>query len=300
MNNRGHLSTERHNPESENLDMLATLDAVDLFAAEDRRAVEAVAAAREEIAYAIDLIAYQLAHGGRLFYVGAGTSGRLGVLDASELPPTFQTAPQQTQALIAGGIQALTNAIEGAEDSAEQGSVDLAACNPTPQDAVLGISAGGTTAYVRGALTAARNGGAKTLFLACVPRTEVEDAWDHSIRIVTGPEILAGSTRLKAGTATKLVLNTISTMVQVRLGRVHGNRMVDLNTTANHKLVDRAIRIVEDLACVDRDRATSLLHEASGRVKIAVLLGAKGVTLTGAEVALATARGNLRQALANG
>ena len=202
--------------------------------------------------------------------------------------------------MIAGGVQALTQAIEGAEDSADQGSVDMAACHPNPQDAVMGISAGGTTAYVRGALSAARQGGAKTLFFACVPRSEVEDSWDHSIRVVTGPEILAGSTRLKAGTATKLVLNTISTMVQVRLGRVHGNRMVDLNTTANHKLVDRAIRIVEDLAHVDRDRATSLLHEASGRVKIAVLLGAKGVTLTGAEVALATARGNLRQALANG
>lgn len=299
MNNRGYLTTEGLNPETAALDTLSTLEAVDAFAAEDRRAVEAVAAAREEIAHAVEMVAYQLAHGGRLFYVGAGTSGRLGVLDAAEIPPTFQAPPAQTQALIAGGLPALTSSVEAAEDNADQGSVDMAACAPNPQDIVMGISAGGTTAYVRGALTAARQGGAKTIFFACVPREQVDDGWDHSIRVVTGPEAIAGSTRLKAGTATKLVLNTISSLVQVKLGRVHGHYMVDLNTTANHKLVDRAIRIVEDLAKVDRERATSLLHEASGRVKIAVLLGAKGLNVTGAEVALATARGNLRQALAN-
>jgi N-acetylmuramic acid 6-phosphate etherase len=297
---RGHLVTERADPRSAALDTLSTRAALALFAQADREAAAAVAAAHAELAAAVELVAARLAGGGRLVYAGAGTSGRLAVLDAAECPPTFRSAPEQVQAVIAGGPPALRAAVEGAEDDAAQGAADLAARGVGERDAVLGITAGGTTPYVHGALGEARRRGAATLFLACVPRAEVDDDYDVSLRLVCGPELVAGSTRLKAGTATKLALNALSTLVMVRLGKVHGNLMVDVDTSANAKLVDRGERLVMQIARVDRARAAGLLERAGGRVKVAALMGVRGVDAAHAEARLARAGGMLRVALEEG
>ena len=284
---RGHLSTEQRNPAAAQLDRMSVLEAVDLMTSEDARAVEAVAAVREELAAAVDLVSERLAAGGRLIYVGAGTSGRLAVLDAAECPPTFRSDPRQVQAILAGGRAALTAAVEGAEDDAEEGAAQVAVRDVGPGDVVLGISAGGTTPFVHGALGEARRRGAATIFLACVPRAEVGDEADLSIRLATGPEVLAGSTRLKAGTATKLALNTISTLVMVRLGKVHGDLMVDLDTSANVKLVDRARRILAAITGVEPELAAALLERAGGRVKVAAVMHARGIDARAAEDRLA-------------
>lgn len=293
---RSHLSTERENERSADLDRLPTAEALDVLFAEDAHAVAAVAAARDEIAHAVELVAERLAAGGRLVYVGAGTSGRLGVLDAVECPPTFHSAPGQVQAVLAGGEAALAGAVEGAEDSSDDARRALAEREVGPRDVVFGISAGGTTPFVHAALDEARRRGAATVFLACVPREEHPDAADVSIRAVTGPEVVTGSTRLKAGTATKLVLNAVSTLAMVRLGKVHGNRMVDLRPT-NAKLVDRALRLVAELAGVDRARAEELLQGAGGRVKVAVLAERLAGDVGAAERALERAGGHLGSAL---
>jgi len=297
---RGELSTEGVHPDGAQLDRLPTLEAVDLFLAADRRALDAVAGARAEIAAAVDLVAKRLADGGRLFYAGAGTSGRLAALDAAECPPTFQSDPRQVQALVAGGARALTRAVEGAEDDAGAAAAELRARGLDARDVVLGISAGGTTPFVRGALAFARETGAATVFLACVPRAQCPDEADVSIRVETGPELLAGSTRLKAGTATKLVLNTISTLVMARLGKVYEGLMVDVDTRASAKLVDRGERLVMRLAVVGRERARALLVAAEGQVKLAVLMERAGLDLAdvaGARARLASAGGDLRRAL---
>lgn len=294
---RGHLSTEGVNPSSMDLDRLSTEEALAVFTAADREAVSAVEGARAELARAVDLVSERLLRGGRLIYVGAGTSGRLAVLDAAECPPTFQSAPEQVQALIAGGAEALVQAVEGAEDDHDQGMADLVATEVEERDAVLGITAGGTTPYVHGALAEARRRGAATIFFACVPTDQVGDDADVSIRVVTGPEVLAGSTRLKAGTATKLALNALSTLVMARLGKVHGNLMVDVDTTANTKLVDRGVRLVMHLADVDREAASRFLAAAGGRAKIAVVMARRGVEAPEAEALLESASGSLRRAL---
>ena len=294
---RGHLSTEGVNPSSMDLDRLSTEEALAVFTAADREAVSAVEGARAELARAVDLVSERLLRGGRLIYVGAGTSGRLAVLDAAECPPTFQSAPEQVQALIAGGAEALVQAVEGAEDDHDQGMADLVAAEVEERDAVLGITAGGTTPYVHGALAEARRRGAATIFFACVPTDQVGDDADVSIRVVTGPEVLAGSTRLKAGTATKLALNALSTLVMARLGKVHGNLMVDVDTTANTKLVDRGVRLVMHLADVDREAASGFLAAAGGRAKIAVVMARRGVEAPEAEALLESASGSLRRAL---
>lgn len=294
---RGHLSTEAVDPASAELDRLSTRDALALFAAADRAAVAAVEACREDLARAVDTVAERLERGGRLLYVGAGTSGRLAVLDAAECPPTFQSNPAQVQAAIAGGEAALVGAVEGAEDDAEAGAAAVRERGIGAGDAVLGITAGGTTPYVHGALAEARRRGAATIFFACVPRSEVPDAADVSIRAVTGPELLAGSTRLKAGTATKLALNALTTLVMTRLGKVHGNLMVDVDTRANRKLVDRGERLVMRLAHVDREEAAELLRRAAGRVKLAVVMHARRLDAPAAEAVLARACGRLREAL---
>ncbi|TAJ21184.1 MAG: N-acetylmuramic acid 6-phosphate etherase [Planctomycetota bacterium] len=294
---RAHLPTEQANPASARLDELDTLAAVDVFAAEDRRAVEAVAAARASIAAAVDLVAERLRSGGRLFYCGAGTSGRLGVLDAAELPPTFQSDPALVQGLIAGGERALLHAVEGAEDSRELAHAMLAERELAARDVVLAIAAGGTTPFAHGALEAAQRAGAASIFLACVPFELAPDSADISIRVVTGPEVLAGSTRLKAGTATKLVLNTLSTLVMARLGKVHGNLMVDVNTQANAKLVERGIGLVMQLAGVERAAASELLRRAEGGVKAAVVMHAQRCDLAAARARLAAVGGVLRRAL---
>jgi len=295
--NRGHLATEASNPTSASLDILSTLEAVDLMRVEDARVIGALEAAREDLARLVDVAAERLLRGGRLFYVGAGTSGRLGVLDASECPPTFGVPANLVIGVIAGGVTALTKAVEGAEDSAEQGARDVQQHRLTADDCVVGIAAGGTTPYVHGALGAAKAAGAATGFIACVPREQVSDDADVSVRLLVGPEVLQGSTRMKAGTVTKLALNTLSTLVMVRLGKVHGNRMVDVDTKANVKLVDRGARLVQDIAGVERERALALLEAADGKVKVAVVMASRGLDAAAAREALAAAGGVLRRAL---
>ncbi len=294
---RGHLSTEAVDPRSARLDRLDTHAALELFSRCDQEAAQAVAAAREALAAAVELVATQLARGGRLIYVGAGTSGRLGALDASECPPTFHCDPALVRFCIAGGMRALTQAVEGAEDDREGGARDLAELAPRAEDAVVGISAGGTTPYVHGALAEARRRGAATLFLACVPAEQVSAEADVDVRLETGPEPLAGSTRLKAGTATKMALNALSTLVMARLGKVHGNLMVDLDTSANVKLTDRATRILMQLTELEREAAERLLELAGGRVKTAVVMQRLDLDRRAAEARLDAAGGVLRHAL---
>ena len=294
---RGALPTEREDPASAGLDRLSSRAGLELFHRADLEAAAAVAAVHDELARAVDLVATRLAAGGRLLYVGAGTSGRLGVLDAAECPPTFQSSPEQVQAAIAGGTPALAGAVEGAEDDAAAGAAAVAERGFGAADVVLGISAGGTTPYVHGALEEARRRGAATVFVACVPAALAPDRADLSIRLPTGPELLAGSTRLKAGTATKMLLNALSTLVMARLGKVHGNLMVDLRTGANAKLVDRGERLVMRLAGVEREAAARLLERSAGRVKVAVVMHALRLSPESAEQRLARAGGFLARAL---
>ncbi|MDJ0561103.1 MAG: N-acetylmuramic acid 6-phosphate etherase, partial [Microcystis sp. M53599_WE4] len=225
---RGHLLTEQINPNSLNLDQLNPLELVDLFNREDAQTLKAIAMARQELALAISLTSQALAKGGRLFYIGAGTSGRLGVLDAAECPPTFCTPPELVQGIIAGGAAALVRSSEDLEDKAEDGAAIIAQREIHELDVVVGITAGGTTPYVHGALQAAKQRGATTIAISCVPAEQVEIAVDVDIRLLTGPELLAGSTRLKAGTVTKMALNILSTGTMVMLGKVYGNQMVDV------------------------------------------------------------------------
>ncbi|BAC91953.1 N-acetylmuramic acid 6-phosphate etherase [Gloeobacter violaceus] len=268
---RAHLVTEQVNPDSARLDRLDSPSLVELFCREDERVVPAVRAAAPAIARAIDLTAAALRGGGRLFYVGAGTSGRLGVLDASECPPTFCTDPEQVQGIIAGGTAALTRSVEGAEDDPEAGAAELAGRALSAADVVVGISAGGTAPYVSGALAYARSLGGVTIFVACVPTNQIPERWDIEIRVPVGPEVLAGSTRLKAGTATKLVLNILSTGAMVRLGKTYGNLMVDV-AVSNQKLRDRAVRILTTLTELERTAALALLEASGLRVKVALLM----------------------------
>ena len=293
---RGHLVTEQANPLSTELDQLATADLVQLFCEEDRRPQEAVAAAAPALASAIDAIAERLAKGGRLFYLGAGTSGRLGVLDAAECPPTFCSPPELVQGVLAGGAAALLRSSEGLEDLEEAGQADLEARGFSAADVLVGIAAGGTTPYVHGGLGHARRLGALAIALACVPADQVPMPADLEIRLITGPELLTGSTRLKAGTATKMALNILSTGVMVRLGKVYGNRMVDVAVT-NSKLEDRALRILADLAGVDRTRGAELLAETGGSVKLALLMAKAGISAAEARASLSHQQQSLRAAL---
>ncbi|WP_445633589.1 N-acetylmuramic acid 6-phosphate etherase [Nostoc sp. DSM 114161] len=293
---RGHLLTELVNPNSLNLDQLSSLELVELFNNEDRKAVAAVAAAKVELAQAIERTAERLHQGGRLFYVGAGTSGRLGVLDAAECPPTFCTPPELVQGIIAGGAGALVRSSEDLEDSIEDGETAIAGRHITQLDVVVGITAGGTTPYVHGALNAARQRGAATIFIACVPAEQVSFDADIDIRLLTGPEIVAGSTRLKAGTATKLALNILSTGVMVKLGKVYGNRMVDVAVT-NQKLRDRALRILQDLTGLSREAAGFLLERSGKWVKLALLMHWTGLEKEEGDRLLSQHQGNLRAAV---
>ncbi len=293
---RGHLLTEQANPQSQNLDQLSSLELVDLFNQQDQLTVKAIAAAREDLAAAIEIISDALAKKGRLFYIGAGTSGRLGVLDAVECPPTFCTPPELVQGILAGGASALLRSSEGLEDIAADGAQAIADHRITQLDVVVGITAGGTTPYVHGALDAARARGAKTIFIACVPENQAPRQADVNIRLLTGPEILAGSTRLKAGTVTKMALNILSTGAMVKLGKVHGNRMVDVAVT-NRKLEDRAIRILRDLTDLSREEAAELLIASGQRVKLALLMHWSDLSAESAQAQLDRHRGNLRQAM---
>ncbi|MEL7354266.1 MAG: N-acetylmuramic acid 6-phosphate etherase [Cyanobacteria bacterium P01_A01_bin.116] len=297
MKDRGHLLTEQNNPNSQNLDELSTLEMVDVFNHEDQRTVDAIAQARTHLAQAINLAAASLREGGRLFYVGAGTSGRLGVLDAAECPPTFCTPPEMVQGILAGGAAALLRSSEALEDETAGGEAAIVDHKVTKRDVVVGITAGGTTPYVHGALKAAKQRGADTIFMACVPAEQVPVEADVDIRLIVGPEVLAGSTRLKAGTVTKLALNILSTGVMVKLGKVYGNRMVDVAVT-NTKLRDRAIRILQDLTELNREEAGELLDKSDLQVKVALVMQLSGVEKEQAKQALAAANGNLRTALA--
>ena len=263
---------------------------------QDRVAVEAVAKVRADVAKVAELVADRLAKDGRLVYFGAGTSGRLGVLDASEIPPTFRADPRQVQGVIAGGREAVFVAQEGAEDSPEGGAAAVDSLELGDDDVAFGIAAGGTTPFVRGALDRAKERGAATVFLACVPPGEGQAMADFEIRPITGPEVVTGSTRLKAGTATKLVLNQITTTAMVLLGKTHGNLMVDLRAS-NAKLVDRATRLVATLCNVDAPTARGLLDAAGGHVKAAVVMRARGCSFDEAVARLDKADGRLRAAL---
>lgn len=295
---RGHLLTEQVNPNSLNLDQLNSLELVELFNREDEKAVAAVAGARTQLAQAIERTAECLDQGGRLFYIGAGTSGRLGVLDAAECPPTFCTPRELVQGIIAGGADALVRSSEDLEDRAQDGEAAIAQRQVTPLDVVVGITAGGTTPFVHGAINAARHRGAATIFIACVPTEQVSINADIDIRLLTGPEVLAGSTRLKAGTATKLALNILSTGVMVKLGKVYGNRMVDVAVT-NYKLRDRALRILQDLTGLNREAAGLLLERSDKWVKLALLMHWTGLEKEEGLKLLSEYQGNLRAAVAS-
>lgn len=300
MHDRGHLLTELRNPLSMNIDRLSIADAVDMINAEDAGVAAAVAAAKPEIIRAIELVVAAFEAGGRLIYIGAGTSGRLGVLDASECPPTFLSDPRMVQGIIAGGDAALRKSIEGAEDFPESGAAEMDQVGVGPHDVVFGIATGGTTPYVHGALERAKERGAKTVFFACVTREQVPDAADVSIRVLVGPEVITGSTRMKAGTATKMVLNMVSTISMVRIGKVYENLMVDVNTRANRKLIDRGTRIIQTLTGLDRAAAGALLDAAGGHVKTALVMHARGLDRPAAEALLAQHGGHVASVLQPG
>jgi N-acetylmuramic acid 6-phosphate etherase len=299
MHDRSHLLTEQRLSASMDLDSLSILDAVAVMHEQDKVAVEAVGGEGRNIAAAIELVVGAFRSGGRLFYVGAGTSGRLGILDASECPPTFRAEPGMVQGIIAGGQDAVFRSQEGAEDDPAQAAADLDARQVNHKDVVMGIAAGGTTPYVHGALLHARQLGARTVFLSCVQPVAGEPEVDVVIRPLTGPEVLTGSTRLKAGTATKLVLNAITTIAMVRMGKCYENLMVDLRAS-NAKLRDRAARIIGAITGIPREEAFDYLERAEGHVKVAIVMIRCGLDVGEAQAMLARHQGSLRAALSEG
>ncbi|MHC4513637.1 MAG: N-acetylmuramic acid 6-phosphate etherase [Planctomycetota bacterium] len=290
------LTTESINQRSAHLDELSPLELVRLMNREDHEVVTAVEAAAPQIGAAIEAVASALRAGGRLFYLGAGTSGRLGVLDAAECPPTFSTEPELVQGLIAGGQEAVTRAIEGAEDDTASGCTDLQSVDLCHQDAVVGITASGRTPYVLGGMRYATELAATTIGVCCNRGAPLADVCQIPIELLVGPEILAGSTRLKAGTATKMVLNMLSTGAMVGLGKTHGNLMVDVRANSQ-KLRQRAVRLVRRLAEVDSDTAEELLAACAFEVKTAVVMHRRGVSVAAARERLRSTSGRLRQAL---
>jgi len=290
------LLTEQRNPRSTNLDAMSTLDAVRLVNEEDRSAVEAVASQSASIAAAVDLAVDRMARGGRLFYVGAGTSGRLGVLDASECPPTFGTDPERVQGIIAGGLEALIRSQEGAEDNRDRGAEETRERQVDANDVVVGIAASGVTPYVHGALEAARSLGAGTIFFTCNPASTEQVEVDVAIATAVGPEVVTGSTRLKAGTATKLVLNTISTLTMVKLGKVYENLMVDVQPMSA-KLHDRARRILGALTGLSETEAATVIEAAGNDLKTAIVQTKRAVSVETARDLLKKHNGVVRSAL---
>lgn len=289
-------NTEAANLATRDLDLLPVLEQARLMNAEDRRVPAAVAAALPAVATAAARIAEALARGGRLLYVGAGTSGRLAALDAAECPPTFGTDPETVQAVIAGGERAMTESVEGAEDDAAAGAHEMDARRVGATDVVVGVAASGETPFTVAAVRRARERGAWTAGVACNPGSSLEAACDLAIVPVVGPEVIAGSTRLKAGTAQKLVLNMLSTLAMVRLGKVYGNLMVDLRAT-NSKLRRRAARIVAAASRSGEDRAAAALAQAGGRVPVAIVMLRLGVDAEAAADRLRRGGGSLRRAL---
>jgi N-acetylmuramic acid 6-phosphate etherase len=293
----GRPLTEQHNPRSENIDALSAREIVAVFADEDRQAVAATVAVAAQIAVAAEWVADALRRGGRLLYIGAGTSGRLGVLDASECPPTFGADPTSVVGIIAGGDGALRKSADGAEDDEDAGAAAIAGQRVNAADVVVGIAASGRTPYVLAALREARGRGAKTVLLACSPpEDDVRSHVDLFITPLVGPEIVSGSTRMKAGTATKLALNQITTTAMILCGKVYGNRMVDVKPV-NAKLRRRAIGLVLELGGVSEAQAAATLDEAGGDVKVAVVVLRRSVAVAEAMRIVARADGLLRQAL---
>jgi N-acetylmuramic acid 6-phosphate etherase len=290
------LPTEAINPASLNLDKAPVGDIIDLMVSEDRRVVSAVHKEKERIAHGVSILVQALKRGGRIIFVGAGTSGRLGVLEAAEMPPTFGVKPSLVQAVMAGGKNAVFRAREGVEDDYEEGARAIARLRPTPRDVVVGVSASGITQFVRGALTRARTAGLKIIFVTCWPGTELQNFVDLVIAPNVGPEILTGSTRLKAGTATKMVLNMLTTIAMVRIGKTYGNLMVDVQT-GSEKLRDRARRILSVVTGLDYAAADKALRRARWNVKAAIVMQKTGLSYSKALARLRRADDSVRDAI---
>jgi N-acetylmuramic acid 6-phosphate etherase len=272
------LPTEAINPISLAVDKAPALDIVDMVVNEDRKIIAAVHKERERIAHGVEIVTQALRKGGRIIFIGAGTSGRLGVVEASEMPPTFGTSPTTVQAIMAGGQEAVFRAKEGVEDNYEEGARSIGRLRLGRKDVVIGVSASGMTPFVRGGLTRARKAGAKIIFVTCWPGSELQTFVDLQIAPAVGPEIIAGSTRLKAGTATKMVLNMLTTIAMIKVGKTYGNLMVDVRT-GSEKLKDRARRIVGVVTGLDYDEADALLKRAKWNVKAAIVMQKGSVTL---------------------
>lgn len=290
------LLTEARNPETENIDELATLEILQSINQEDKKVALAIELVLPQIAEAVDWVVESLSGGGRLFYLGAGTSGRMGILDASECPPTFGTPSDLVQGIIAGGEKAVFHAVEGAEDSLTMAAEDLVSRGLSPRDVVVGIAASGRTPYVIGGLKHARKVGCHTVAVVCTPDSEMQKVSELSIAILVGPEVIMGSTRMKAGTAQKLVLNMLTTASMIRMGKVYGNLMVDVQAT-NKKLVERSKRIVCLATGVSREKAEAAIVKAGGSVKVAVTLLLIGISAVEAQELLVQAGGSVSRAL---
>ncbi|MCA1583745.1 MAG: N-acetylmuramic acid 6-phosphate etherase [Acidobacteria bacterium] len=290
------LPTEAINPATLAIDKLPAAGIVDLMLAEDRKVLTAVQRERDRIAVGADMLAKALRKGGRVVFVGAGTSGRLGVLESSEMPPTFGTDATIVQAIMAGGRNAILRAKEGAEDDYEEGARQVHRLDPTKKDVLIGVSASGMTPFVRGALTRARQAGARIIFVTCDPRTELQSFVDLTIAPAVGPEVIAGSTRLKAGTATKLVLNMLTTGAMILMGKTYGNLMVDVHV-GSEKLRDRARRIVNIVTGLEAEEADKLLHKAHWNVKAAIVMQKTGLPMSKALTRLRKAHDQVRDAI---
>ena len=290
------LPTEAINPSTLGIDKLNSDDIVEVMLNEDRKMLAAVQRERERIAVGVDMIATALRKGGRILFVGAGTSGRLGVLESAEMPPTFSTDPKLVQAIMAGGQTAVFTPKEGVEDNYEEGARSIMRLGPTKKDVVIGVSASGMTQFVRGALTRARRAGARIIFVTCDPGTELQMFVDLTIAPGVGAEVIAGSTRLKAGTATKIVLNMLTTGAMIRIGKTYGNLMVDVHS-GSEKLKDRARRIVNIVTGLDYDEADKLLKRAKWNVKAAIVMQRTGLPFPKALSRLRKAHDSMREAL---
>ena len=290
------LPTEAINPATLAIDKLPATGIIDLMIAEDRKMLLAVQREHDRIALGADILAKALRKGGRVVFVGAGTSGRLGILESAEMPPTFGTDSDSVQAIMAGGKGAILKAKEGAEDNYEEGARQISRLQPTRRDVVIGVSASGMTSFVRGALTMARQAGARIIFVTCDPRTELQTFVDLTIAPAVGPEIIAGSTRLKAGTATKLVLNMLTTAAMILTGKTYGNLMVDVQTNSD-KLRDRARRIVHIVTGLEGDEIEKLLKKANWNVKVAIVMQKTGLPHSKAVARLRKAQDQIRDAI---
>lgn len=290
------IATEQRNPNTMNIDTLSTLDMVKLINQEDHRVADAVGEVTDKIAQAVDVIAEKLAAGGRLIYCGAGTSGRLGILDAVECPPTYSTDPETVQALMAGGYGAIFKAVEGAEDSKELGVQDMQNIHFSQKDVLVGIAASGRTPYVRGCMEYAKRLGAPTVAVTCCPGSELDQFADIGIAPAPGPEVVTGSTRMKSGTAQKMVLNMLSTGAMIKLGKVYGNLMVDVKPS-NEKLIRRCVTIVCSAAECTEAEATKALEECDYRPKVAIVMVLRGVDAETACAMLQKAEGRIAKVL---